>query len=99
MSTRLGGPCEKTRCGHKNSGFAMDKETKKFATITECVSHAKSYYRHLGAEIPLTSLDRIWPTSHLAYLSEGVSATPHNHHQPIHKNALKKSSEFKKKTH
>jgi hypothetical protein len=27
----------------------------------------------LGAEIPLTSLDRIWLTSHLAYLSEGVS--------------------------
>jgi hypothetical protein len=27
----------------------------------------------LGAEIPLTSLDRILLTSHLAYLSEGVS--------------------------
>jgi hypothetical protein len=27
----------------------------------------------LGAEIPLTSLDRIWLTSHLAYLSQGVS--------------------------
>jgi hypothetical protein len=29
MSTRLGGPCEKTRCGHKIPDFAINKETKK----------------------------------------------------------------------
>ena len=43
--------------------------------VTECVCVTCQLLLHLlGAEIPLTSLDRILLTSHLAYLSEGGSA-------------------------